>query len=288
MKLQTKVDIKESQRKLSYEDSFISLGSCFSDNIANKMSRAGFDICQNPFGTLYNPQSIANSISLLSSDFQFTEKDCIQMGAGADLISSFYHHSSFARKTKEQFLENANSKLLASRTAWQKANIVIITFGTAWVYTHKDLGICVSNCLKRIDSEFVRNRLSVEQIEALYSEIISANKDKHFIFSLSPIRHWKDGAVENNLSKSILNIAIHNLCEKYPNQCQYFPSYEIVMDELRDYRFYAEDMLHPSNQSIDYIWDCFKDFAFTTQNLEKIRLKEKEYQRSQHRSILNT
>lgn len=283
LKLQTPVTFAPSRVSISLSDSTMILGSCFADNIGSKMSEYGFNVCINPFGTLYNPVSVANAVARLDSGIHFSEKDCVEMGAGAGLFCSFSHHTSFARPSAGQFLTDANSSLDEARAFWQKAGKVIITLGTSFCYRHLESGEIVSNCLKRPASEFGRERLSVMNVSILMENLARSHPDKEFIFTVSPIRHMSDGAHANQLSKSTLLLALDSLSE-HPS-VDYFPAYEIVLDELRDYRFYAEDMAHPSQQTVDYLWERFCDFAVPSCEMEALRKNIKAYRRSQHRPL---
>jgi hypothetical protein len=286
LKLQTPVEVGRSRISISLKDKVFVLGSCFADNVGGKMRDFGFDVEVNPFGTLYNPVSVCNSIARLTSGIPFAEKDCVQMGAGAGLFCSFSHHTTFARLTKEDFLQNANASLEAASAKWKEANKVIITLGTAWIYEYVRTGEVVSNCLKIDAKEFSRKRLSVQTTAALLANMTMKHPDKQFIFTVSPIRHLKDGAHGNQLSKSTLLLALEDIIGRMPDRCEYFPAYEIVLDELRDYRFYARDMVHPSDQAVDYLWSRFMDFAVPEAELPELEARHKEFLRSQHRSIL--
>lgn len=292
IKLQTPVDVGTSKFGISYEDKILSLGSCFSDNIGKKMSEAGFDICLNPFGTLYNAASVCNSIFRLAYSSPFTEEDCIEMGAGAGLYCSFSHHTSFARKTKEEFLENANRKLSEASLFFRQCNKIIITLGTSWVYKNIDNQDIVSNCLKRPAKEFSREMLNIHNTFVMLSGVVRRFSErqedilpKKFIFTVSPIRHLSDGANGNQLSKSTLLLTENALCSAFPDSAEYFPAFEIMMDELRDYRFYANDMLHPSDLAINHIWDRFCDFALPENEKERLLANEKSFRQSQHRKM---
>lgn len=286
LKLQTPVEAGHSRIKISLKDRIFVLGSCFADNIGGKMHELGFDITVNPFGTLYNPVSVCNSIARLDSGIPFTEDDCVQMGAGAGLFCSFSHHTSFARRTKEDFLQHANASLEAASRRWKEATKVIITLGTAWIYEYARSGEVVSNCLKIDAKEFTRRRLTVRNTAALLTNMLAKHPDKEFIFTVSPIRHLKDGAHGNQLSKGTLLLALEETIDKTPERCAYFPAYEIVLDELRDYRFYARDMVHPSEQAVDYLWSRFVDFAVPQDELPELEVRRKEFLRSQHHRIL--
>jgi len=259
---QTRIEIPRSGVNISYKNRVMTLGSCFAENIGKKLHDAYFLTDINPFGVLYNPISIRNSIDLLLMDNQFTNEDIFE---SRGLWQSFSHSSLFSDSTPESCLDKINKRLDISRMFLQQADFLLITFGTAWVFEEVKSGRVVSNCHKLPSSKFSRRRLTVEEIVNDYTNIISKLQTQFpnlkLIFSVSPIRHWKDGAHENNISKSTLMLAIDSLMNKFKN-VQYFPAYEIVMDELRDYRFYASDMLHPSEVAIDYIWSRFSDTYF--------------------------
>lgn len=268
LKLQTPVSEGKSRIGISYKDRILMLGSCFSDSIGRQLADLGFNVCVNPFGTLYNPISILKSVERLASGKEFTDEDCIAIGAGDERICSFSHHTSFARGTREEFLDNANRALKEAREFFLNADKLIITLGTSWCFRHKDKDMTVSNCLKRPSGEFIRERLSVEETAAALSRIRELTGAR-IILTVSPIRHFKDGAHGNQLSKATLLLGIEeflagcpvdlSINPRYP--AEYFPSYEIVMDELRDYRFYAEDMCHPSQQTVSHIRERFLDWA---------------------------
>lgn len=285
LKLQTPVSVGRSKVEVSPDDKVFVLGSCFADNIGEKMTDLGFKACVNPFGTLYNPVSVCNAVSRLSSAIPFTEDECVEMGSGAGLVCSFSHHTSFARSTSGAFLENANTALAAASEAWKEAGKVIITLGTAWCFEYIPTGEIVSNCLKIDQKLFRRRRLSVRETAVLLRNLVERNPGKEFIFTVSPIRHLKDGAHGNQLSKSILILAIEEVCNTFPERCDYFPAYEILLDELRDYRFYAEDLVHPSQQAVSLIWKRFVDFAVPPSLLAGLEARWKESRRSHHRNI---
>ncbi len=327
LKLQTQVADAQCKVGISYEDKIMMLGSCFSDSIGRQLIDYGFDVCVNPFGTLYNPVSILKSVEILVSGKPFTVSDCIQIGAGDERWCSFSHHTSFARQSIDEFLENANKALETAREHFLKCNKIIITLGTAWCFRNLASGQIVSNCLKRPAAEFVRERLPVEDVaEALWNierlcngiaagctaddasdsaagctaddasgctaDDTAGCVSKQFIFTVSPIRHFKDGAHGNQISKSTLLLGIENFLEGCPVDlsmdpyypADYFPSYEIVMDELRDYRFYAEDMCHPSAQTVAYIRDRFLAWALPAAELPRLEENIRISKRNSHRA----
>lgn len=285
LKLQTPVETGRSAVCISLNDKIFVLGSCFADNMGQKMADLGFDVCVNPFGTLYNPVSICNSVARLTSGIPFSKDECVQMGAGAGLVCSFCHHTSFARRTEDEFLNVANASLKEATLWWKAATKVIITLGTAWIYEYLRSGETVSNCLKIDAKEFSRRRLSVRETATLLMNMVARHPEKEFIFTVSPIRHLKDGAHGNQLSKSTLLLALDEVLAKFPERCEYFPAYEIVLDELRDYRFYSPDMIHPSAQTVDYLWSRFVRFAMPESELPALDARRRELLRAQHRPI---
>ena len=285
LKLQTPVETGRSKVGVSLNDKIVILGSCFADNMGQKMVDLGFDVCLNPFGTLYNPVSVCNSVARLTSGIPFSKDECVQMGAGAGLVCSFSHHTSFARRTEGEFLQVANASLKEASLRWKAASKVIITLGTAWIYEYLRSGETVSNCLNIDAKEFSRRRLSVRETATLLMNMIARHPEKEFIFTVSPIRHFKDGAHGNQISKSTLLLALDEVLAKFPERCEYFPAYEIVLDELRDYRFYAADMIHPSDQAVDYLWSRFVRFAMPESELPALDARRRELLRAQHRPI---
>ena len=224
-----------------------------------RLQDAGFDVLANPFGTLYNPASLAAAVERLDSARPFTREECVEMGAGAGRVCSFSHHTSFARPTAEEFLAYANARLIEDAARWRTCKWVLLTLGTAWVWRalERPGQPVVAHCLKRPAREFAHELLSVEACTELLRGIVEGHPDKQFILTVSPIRHLGAGAHANTLSKSTLHLAVENL------DAAYFPAYEILMDELRDYRFYREDMLHPSAQAVEYIWQQLVDHYFS-------------------------
>jgi len=258
----TEVEIPHSKFEINHNHSIITLGSCFAENIGKKMSDVYFNVDVNPFGVLYNPVSVKNSLELLLQNKLFTENDLF---AHRGLWQSFSHSSLFSDTTPEKCLNKINNRFSRASELLQKADFILITLGTAWVFEEQKGGRVVSNCHKLPAKDFVRRRLRIDEIVADYSKMLTELTvnlpNLKLIFSVSPIRHWKDGAHENTLSKSTLLLAIDILRKQFSN-LEYFPAYEIMMDELRDYRFYASDMLHPSDVAVDYIWKRFSATYF--------------------------
>ena len=271
VKLQTIVDIKPSEWKIGYEDKILMLGSCFSDEIGAQMQQRYLQVTCNPFGTLYNPLSIAKAFSLQLSEvnFQFHE----------GLWHSMAHHGSFSRASKEEAEQAVRASIQTMQRALQEASVVIVTFGTAWVYEMN--GEIVGNCHKLPESCFTRRRLSVEEIVAAWKPILEKYSDKHWLFSVSPIRHIKDGLHENEISKATLLLALEAISRQH-SAISYYPSYEIVLDELRDYRFYADDLVHPSSLAVNYIWERFVDTFCTNQTKNELVLQHKRWKHEHH------
>lgn len=292
LKLQTPVTDLECKVGISYKDRIMMLGSCFSDSIGRQLADFGFDVCVNPFGTQYNPVSILKSIEMLAGSRVFGREDCVQIGAGDERWCSFSHHTSFARAFEEEFLADANEALAAARERFVSCNKIIITLGTAWCFRNIASGAVVSNCLKRPAAEFVRERLSSAEVTETLRRIAELCPGKQFIFTVSPIRHFKDGAHGNQISKSALLLGIDDFLCGCPVDlsmdpifpADYFPAYEIMMDELRDYRFYAEDMCHPSQQAVDYIRERFLDWALPSSERQALEENIRRFRHSQHRS----
>jgi hypothetical protein len=233
------------------------MGSCFAEEIASKFERYKFHVDSNPFGVLYNPLSIAEAIELLAAGKTYKKRDLFF--ADGEWFS-YAHHGSFSAATAHDALAKINESALRGAAALKKADVVIITLGTAWIWEMN--GAVVANCHKQPASLFTRRRLSVgEIIEHFEALLLGPLAGKRVIFTVSPIRHLGDGFVENSLSKSILRVAVGELVEKYYNAL-YFPAYEIVIDDLRDYRFYNPDLIHPSSEAVDYVWEKITGAAF--------------------------
>ena len=265
----TEIKIPEFPWKMDYSKSMMFFGSCFSENIGQKLLDLKFNVDLNPFGILYNPVSIANSLKMLLEKRIFTEADLFY---DQGLYNSFYHHSRFSDVDQETVLKMINDRITISSDFLLKTDFLIITFGTSWVYELKKTGQIVSNCHKVPAAEFKHYRLGVYEITEAYRELLEElwrfNPNLKVVFTVSPIRHWKDGAVENQVSKATLLLAIDRLLNGFGNSnCRYFPSYELMMDELRDYRFYAEDMLHISPVATDYIFDRFSKAIISNESM---------------------
>lgn len=275
MDLQTIIKLEKPEFKIGYDTRMMMLGSCFVENIGEKLDYFKFDVDINPCGIVYNPVSVANTLQILMEGKRFTTNDLLQNG---DRWVSFSHHGSFSDRDPLRCLQKMNERLELSSAHFAQTDVLVITWGTAWVYRYRQSGQLVSNCHKFPSASFDRFRLGIADIVNLYSDLLprlqESNPRLKVLFTVSPIRHWKDGAHGNQLSKAVLLLAIDGLMQRF-DFISYFPSYEIVMDELRDYRFYAEDMLHISPQGVDYIWEKFKGQYFTTETLDFMKRIDK-------------
>lgn len=285
LKLTTPVDVGTSRARISFSKPTAILGSCFADNMGQRMSLCGFPVSVNPLGTTYNPISIAQSLRRIASGHPFEAEECVKIGAGDGRICSFAHHTRHARPTTEEFLANANDCLQEAHDFWLRTKLLIVTLGTAWCFRHNASGQVVTNCLKRPAAEFTRFRLSTTQCAEALTDIMTVADGRDVIFTVSPIRHLADGAHGNAISKATLMMAVEAMVESRHETAEYFPSYEILTDELRDYRFYADDMTHPSALAESYIFDRFMDYALP--DVERPQLQEgiRRAKRMAHRDM---
>tara|TARA_R110000787_G_scaffold96415_5_gene199795 strand:- start:12261 stop:13217 length:957 start_codon:yes stop_codon:yes gene_type:complete len=277
MKLQTKIPIISNEPKIDYDSKIVLLGSCFVENIGDKLNYVKFQTLQNPFGILFHPIAIENIIERALQNNSFTEEDVFFKN---DRWYCFEMHSSINATNKKYFLDLINIKLAELKAYLLNSTHVVLTFGTAWVYRFIKTKKLVANCFKIPQKEFKKKLLSVSDISSSLSNIISLIKENNpkasIITTVSPVRHLKDGFVENNLSKAHLITAIHQVLSKDSNSKThfYFPSYEMMMDELREYRFYKEDMIHPNNIAVTIIWEAFNQawISSKTEPFQKVIL----------------
>jgi len=281
----TSINIPQPDFRIDYQSKLYFTGSCFSENIGLRFKQLKFPVCVNPFGVQYNPFSITNSLHKLLDKDCYYEED---LNFENELWFSFSHYTLFSDPDQQKCLDKINSSFSAAKNFISEADIIVITLGTSWAYLLKDTDQIVSNCHKLPAKRFNRTSLStgqsVSELSTVIKRIKGINPQARFIFTVSPIRHWKDGAIENQRSKAELLLTIAQL-EKELNDVYYFPAYEIMMDELRDYRFYASDMLHPSDQAIDYIWKRFTDTYFTEETVKATAEIEQLINSLNHRPI---
>jgi hypothetical protein len=263
MNFRTILNIDPSVNKITYNTPVMFIGSCFASEIGTKMADGKMKVQINPSGVVYNPVSIGNIIDIILENRVFTKND-LYYYKGVNL--SFSHYTNFSSEDPASVTDKINSVTKAANQFLTQASFLFLTFGTARVYRFIESGKIVSNCHKLPATFFSQELLTTEKIVTSWIEILdrihSFNKYLRIIFTVSPIRHWKDGAHGNQISKSILHLSIERLLE-HKSVEGYFPAYELIMDDLRDYRYYADDMLHLSPTAIDYIWQAFSDSYFT-------------------------
>ena len=265
MQFRTEIPIQKSDFLIDYHSKLLLLGSCFAENIGDKFSYYKFQATVNPFGIIFNAVSLEKLIRRVVEKNYFTENDIF---FHSDLWHCYEVHSELSNPNKDEFLENLNNILEVTNQQITELSHCMITLGTSWVYRNNSSKEIVANCHKVPQKEFTKELLSVQQTEeslqSIVSLIHSINPNVHFVFTVSPVRHIKDGFFENNVSKGNLFSAIHTAVSN-KQTIAYFPSYEIVMDELRDYRFFAEDMLHPNQTAVQYIWEQFSQAYFLSE-----------------------
>lgn len=247
-----KFDIPQSKTQINLKDKVVSIGSCFSDNIGQKLADNKFQILSNPFGTIFNPHSIFKILK--------NELDTHGVVENQGVFFHYDAHGEISALSKSELAELISKQTEILQNSLKETNWLIITFGTSFVYSHKRTGAIVANCHKMPQAEFDKGLLEpdniIEQYHACMQTLRSLNPNMNVLLTVSPVRHTKDGLHANNISKGILHHATSEILKQDP-QAFYFPSYEIQMDELRDYRFYAKDLIHPSQEAIDYIWSRF-------------------------------
>ena len=275
MNWRTEIDIPKSPWQIKADSRILLVGSCFTDHIGRQMQAYGLHAVCNPTGVLYNPLSIVRS---LNGDMR------VELVEHDGLYHSMSHHSSFSGSDSEQVMRRCLQSLAELHKALAEADTVFVTFGTAYVYYRN--GQVVANCHKLPEREFTRERLSVEQVVSAWRPIIRSMPDKHWVFTVSPIRHKRDGMHANQLSKAVLLMAVEQLQQELPEQVSYFPAYEIVLDELRDYRFYADDLVHPSAMAVEYIWQRLCDTYMGAATMAQMELSHKQWLREQHRTLI--
>jgi len=268
MIFRTELKLKHSVVPISHEKPIFLLGSCFSDNIGSILENHKFQVTHNPFGITYNPISLAQQLKRMLSQRAFIDSDLFN---DQGVFKSFELHSSQSSMDQEKLLSALNLKLKESHDRLIHTSHLFITLGTAWVYELKSSGQIVNNCHKIPSAKFNKRLLTSEEINSALDEIIKMIKEVNpaiqIIFTVSPVRHIRDGIENNSLSKSILRMAIHQMCENH--KCLYFPASEILLDDLRDYRFYKSDLVHPNKMAVKYIWEKLSD-VFIDQKTSKL------------------
>lgn len=286
MKLITEVALPEYPFRLDHQTPILLMGSCFTENIGRLLERFRFPVSINPFGVTYNPLSVQKGLEALMLKQAYGEED---LNFHNNLWFSFDHYTGFSSPDRDEALDRINRSLESAKSRLKNAGILILTWGTSWVYNYNKTGQVVCNCHKIPSKEFTRTQLTTEEIVAAYEKLLPRlfefNSDLKILHTVSPVRHWKDGAHGNQLSKAVLLLAGDALQKQFPDQFFYFPSYEIVMDELRDYRFYEADMLHTSDQTSAYIWGKFRQVLISESSKEIIKDLEPLLKLMEHRPM---
>ncbi len=281
--LRTEIALPKPPFRITYGDSLISIGSCFSENIGNNFVKYKFDCTINPFGQQYNPVSIANALLALMDNKIYEENDLVFHD---ELYHSFDHHGSFSMPTVAAALNKINTQITQAASALMNADILFITPGTSHVFIKNDIGKVVSNCHKLSGKYFTRRLLSVNEIvDAMtpaLARLLEINPDVKLVYTISPVRYLAFGAEENSVSKAHLFTAFQELKNRFPGLF-YFPSYEIVMDELRDYRFFSEDMLHPNYLATRYVWEKLTQTFMHEETLLQMKKVEEIMAAASHR-----
>lgn len=283
MNLQTRVDINRQPFELGYSDTILCIGSCFAQNIANKFNEYFIRSVSNPFGVLYNPASICTCLGALTGKQTFGDRYVV---SGDGMYHSLLHHSDFSATSIDELRKNVSLSISHGQKALGISSVVILTLGTAWIYEYDNL--IVANCHKLPSKLFVRRRLSIDQCADYLEQCLKMiGKDKKIILTVSPVRHSKDGLHENRLSKAVLMLAVEKVIEQSPEYLiSYFPAYELLEDELRDYRYYADDMVHPSPLAVEYIWERFVETYMSCDMRQDMKRLHSLYLELHHRQML--
>ena len=287
----TRIDIPEAEWKIGAEARVLLVGSCFADEVGQKMAVGGLHAMVNPFGTLYNPASIAASLlrSISEREYDGSAAELVRGDADDGVWHSWMHHSRFSSMNREDLIVKMNQTMHEVADFLRTADVLVVTFGTSIIYRLKETGMLVANCHKQPDGMFERTCLTAydiaDQWQMLLQLLESVNPRLKVIFTVSPIRHKRDGYHTNQVSKGILLQSADALVQA-SSACSYFPAYEIMMDELRDYRFYATDMIHPSEVAVEYIWQRFQNTYFDNKTKDAVAKAAKEWRRGQHRTIV--
>ncbi|MFK8036864.1 MAG: GSCFA domain-containing protein [Crocinitomicaceae bacterium] len=284
MKFRTEVKPLINENLISHQSKILLFGSCFAENIGDKLLKSDFDVKINPFGIAFNPMSILKQIN--GSPVEINH----MIGAG-DNVMSFDYHSKYNGKTIADFEAKISKDQKIVKREIESADIVGFTFGTAWTYLLKQTNQTIANCQKQPASLFTKQLLNIDSILEQYTlfiqELLLSNPNVKIILTVSPVRHLKDGLIENNRSKAILLLLCQNLANLFKENVIYYPSYEIVMDDLRDYRFFEKDLLHPNEMAIDYIYTHFQN-SFFSENTKTINVMIDKYNRLLNHKNINS
>lgn len=268
--------------RLTHKEKILMAGSCFSENIGECMLQRGFGVMVNPWGILFNPISLSE---LMGNVLGMTDELPVRPVKRDGLWMSLFQHSRIHASSEEGLLERLKEDTAASKEWAGQCEFFIVTFGTANVFVETDSGKVVANCHKQPSSMFSRRMLTVDEVVQAWKDILHFAANKRFIFTVSPVRHSRDGLHANNLSKSTLLLAVDQLCTMFPERCHYFPAYELVMDELRDYRFYKEDMVHPNEMAVKYVWEKWSSAVYPPETLALAARYHRLVQQAMHRPL---
>lgn len=286
MNFRTEIPALKYPFDIAYHHELMLLGSCFSDHIGQFFSNLNFDCCTNPFGTLFNPMSIANALEMSMNPALFGEQ---YIDFFNEKWISYVHHGCFSNADKDDFLRHIQAELQQAHEALSQADFLFLTFGTAYCYLLKTRNFIVANCHKIPADQFEKILVPVEQIEqvyhALFQKLSAFNPKLKIIFTVSPVRHLGDGFHANQISKSILHLSVNQLVDN--KDAFYFPAYEILQDDLRDYRFYADDLCHPSASAVTYISEKLSEAFFSKSTMLKVKETIKENKQKGHIPLMN-
>lgn len=288
MKLRTELNPERFPFQFSHQDKLMLIGSCFSEHVADRLEYFKYEVNRGAHGIVFHPEAISNAIKHIISGVVYTDKDLIE---SQGKWCSLYHHGAFSHSNKELVLENINTNLNTAHGFLKSASLLVVTFGTAMGYEHKQRAEIVANCHKLPQQDFNKKLSHLSELTAIWNETIEAlkafNPTLKIVFTISPVRHLKEGFVENQRSKARLQLLCEEICDR-DNGVFYFPSYELMMDDLRDYRFYAIDMIHPSEQAILYIQEHFFNSIFSEKSIDACQKLLPVLQRLHHRSLHET
>ena len=286
MEFRTTVKTGENRSWLHHSDKVVLLGSCFSDNIGAKMQGALMNVTVNPMGTLYNPMSIARGLQLLVAGEPVAGQGLFMQGG---VWNSYDFHSRHSLPDKQATIDHMSQQVEEGHKALRQASLLTVTLGTAMVYRLRATGQIVANCHKMPGHEFNRQMAPVEEIvqalDDIFTQVHEFNPQLRIILTVSPIRHIADGLDANSLSKACLRVSIDQVRARHSDYCDYFPAYEIMLDDLRDYRFYSSDMVHPSDMAVEYIWQAFQATYLDDRSALAVSRCERIYKRLQHRPM---
>ncbi len=285
MNFRTEIEISKASFELTHRDGIVMLGSCFSENIGMKLQRYRFETLINSHGIVFNPESVAVALEDIIEKRHYSADELIQHN---EHFISLSHHGKFNHRDSATTISEINKNIFQHHELLKRTKVLFIAFGSAWAYRHNESKKIVANCHKIPQSSFSKLLITHEEITRrwirLIEKLTAFNSDLQIVFTVSPVRYWRDGAIENTLSKSQLIIAIHALKDISENT-HYFPAYELIMDDLRDYRFFKEDMLHPNEQAIQYVWEKFCGWCFSESTKKKLNELEPLIRFLEHKPI---